>query len=126
MDAEAILIPLAGMALVATLLGLITSLIGHWIANRTLREALKASPENLAMMADKLHRRRPINLEVWGLLGMATGAALAVAALIGAPETRTLLLQASLLPGFIGAALFGQRWLPRPGNAPAIEALPRE
>lgn len=126
MDAVEIWIPLAGMALVATLLGLITSLVGHWIANRTMREALKASPENLSMMADKLHQRRPINLEVWGLLGMATGAALAVAALIGAPETRTLLLQTSLLPGFIGAALFGQRWLPKPGNAPAIESNPAE
>jgi hypothetical protein len=126
MDAEAVLIPLAGMALVVALLGLVTGLIGHWIANRTMREALKASPENLAMMADKLHQRRPLNLETWGLLGMATGAALAVAALIGAPEARTLLLQASLLPGFIGAALFVQRWLPRPGNAPAIEASPRD
>jgi uncharacterized protein YneF (UPF0154 family) len=126
MDVVAIVVPLAAMALVAALLGLITSLIGHWIANRTLREALKASPENLSMIADKLHQRRPISLEIWGLLGMATGAALAVAALIGAPEMRTLFLQASLLPGFIGAALFGQRWLPKPGNAPAIEALPRE
>jgi uncharacterized protein YneF (UPF0154 family) len=126
MDVVAIVVSLGGMALVAALLGLITSLIGVWIANRTLREALKASPENLSMIADKLHQRRPISLEIWGLLGMATGAALAVAALIGDPEMRTIFLQASLLPGFIGTALFGQRWLRKPGGAPAMETLPRE
>jgi uncharacterized protein YneF (UPF0154 family) len=126
MDAEAILIPIAGMVFVAGLVGLVTGLFGQWISNRTLRDALKSNPENLAIMADKLHMRRPWNTELWGLVGMATGAALAVAALIGAPETRTLLLQTSLLPGFIGAALFGQRWLPKPGNAPAIESNPAE
>lgn len=126
MDANLILIPLAGMAMVVAMLGLIMGAIGQWIVNRTVREALKASPENLAMLADKLHQRRPLNLEVWGLVGIATAAALAVAALIGDPASRTILLQTALLPGFIGAALFGQRWLPRPGNAPPIAALPGE
>jgi hypothetical protein len=126
MDAEAVLIPLAGMVFVAALVGLVTGVIGQWIAHRTLREALKASPENLAVMADKLSQRRPWNLEIWGLVSMATGTALAVAALIGAPETRTLLLQTALLPVFIGAALFGQRWLPKRGDVAAIEASRRE
>lgn len=124
MTAEDVLIPIAGMLLVLAMLGLVTGVIGHWIAHRTLREALKASPENLALMADKLNQRRPWNLELWGLVSIATGAALAVAALIGAPEARTVLLQTSLLPGFIGAALVGQRWLPKRGDVPAIEAAP--
>lgn len=122
MDAEAVLIPLAGMAMVVAMLGLVTGMIGNWFINRTVREALKASPENLAMVADKLHQRRPLNLEIWGLLGMWSGAALAVAALIGAPEGRTILLQMSLLPGFVGVAMFGKRWLPEPGRHRAIES----
>ncbi len=126
MEAEELLVALAGMAMVVAMLGLITSLIGHWIANRTVREALKAAPENLGMLADKLHQRRPLNLEIWGLIGMAGAAALAVAALIGAPAARTLLLQLALMPGFIGAALFGQRWLPKPHGARAIESAPVE
>lgn len=121
MDAEAIFIPLAGMAMVVSMLGLVTGLVGQWISNRTLRDALKANPENLALLADRLTQRKPVDLETWGLVGIATGAALAVAALIGAPEARTILLQTSLLPGLVGAALFGQRWLRRPGAQAAIE-----
>ncbi len=125
MDAESVLIPLAGMALVAGLLALVTNVIGQWIVNRTMREALKSSPENLALIADKLNARRPWNMESWGLIGMATGAALAVAGAIGDPASRTLLVQTALLPGFIGAALFGQRWLPK-RDAQPITRVPAE
>ena len=126
MDAESVLIPLAGMALVAGLLALVTNVIGQWIVNRTMREALKSSPENLALVADKLAARRPWNLENWGLISMAVGAALAVAGLIGDPASRTVLLQTALLPGFVGAALFGQRWLPKRSDVQAIEHAPAE
>ena len=124
MDAESVLIPLAVFVAIVAVVGLITGVIGQWIVNRTVREALRTSPEQLSLVTDKLQQRRPLNLEIWGLVGIALGAALAVGALIGEPETRTALLQASLVPGFIGAALFGQRWLPKRPEQPALGGSP--
>jgi hypothetical protein len=123
MDIEGLLVPLGVFAAVVAVFGLVTGLIGHWVTNNTLREALRTSPENVALVANKLQQRRPVNTETWGLLGIALGAALAGAGLIGAPETRVALLQAALLPGFIGGALFGQRWLPARKSPPAIDDL---
>lgn len=123
MDMESILVPLAVFASLVVIVGLITGLIGRWIVNRTLRAALQTSPDNLAIVVGSLHRRPPMNLEIWGLVGVALGAALAVAGLIGDPASRIALVQAALIPGFIGAVLFGQRWLPRhpATNTAAIE-----
>jgi uncharacterized protein YneF (UPF0154 family) len=125
-DAESVLIPLGVFAAFVAIVALFTGLAGLWVVNRTMREALKTNPDSLPLLTGQMQQRRPWNLEIWGLVGMATGAALAVAAAIGAPEARTLLLQTSLLPGFIGAALFGQRWLPRRPDAPALGHLPAE
>ncbi len=121
MDAESVIIPLAVFAAIVAIIGLITGVIGQWIVNRTVREALRVSPEHLALVSDKLERRRQWSPESWGLIGVALGAALAVAALIGAPDDRIALLQGSLIPAFTGLALIGQRWLPKRRDEALLE-----
>ena len=124
MSAEEVLIPLAGMALVAVMLGLITGVIGQWISNRTLREALRSNPEQARMIINRMGKQRRLNSDGIGLVAMAGGAALAVAALIGPAADRVAVLQVAVLPGFIGAAVFALRWLSprRQGAAPELTA----
>jgi peptidoglycan/LPS O-acetylase OafA/YrhL len=110
---EDVLIPLGVFLAIVAIVALITAVIGHWISNKTVREALRSSPEHLALVTAKLLQRRRWRPEAWGLMGIALGAALAVAGVIGAPEARIALFQAALIPGFAGLALIGQRWLPR-------------
>nr|WP_310524388.1 hypothetical protein [Polymorphobacter sp.] len=114
MDAESLLIPIGLFLAIVAIVALITEVVGLSITNKTVREALKASPEHLALVTDKFQKRRRWSSDAVGLLGIALGAALVVAALIGAPGSRIALLQAALLPAFTGAALMGQRWLPKP------------
>lgn len=120
MDLESILIPLGAFVAIVAVFGMFTGLIGQWITNRTVREALRSSPENLKLVADKMQRRRQWSPETWGLIGIAIGAAMAVAGLIGDPADRIALLQIALLPGFVGAALLGQRWLPKRQDTNAL------
>ena len=113
MEASELMVSLAGLLAITAIFALITGVLRYWMINRTMREALKSQPEQMALVSDKLGMRADFNFDLWGLIGIATGAALAVAGVIGEAAQQTLLLQSALLPGFIGVALIGQRWLPR-------------
>ena len=117
------LIPLAVFASIIAITWLLVAGTVRIVMIRTLRDTARTSPESLETVARRLAAPPTgVRSETIGLLGIAFGAALAVAALIGAPAERTLLLQAALLPGFMGAALFGQRWLP--SRTPTLPQLP--
>ena len=113
------LIPLAVFASIVGIIWMLVAGTVRIMTMRTLRETARTSPESLGTVAARLGAPATgVRSETIGLLGMAMGAALAVAGLIGDPVSRTLLIQTALLPGFMGAALFGQRWLPRKSTTP--------
>jgi hypothetical protein len=113
-------IPLAVFASIVAIVWMIMGGIVRIFAMKTLRLTAKDSPECLPLVAERLAVRGATTAEMVGLIGIALGAALAVAGLIGAPETRVALLQAALLPGFIGAALVARGWI----APPRVEVLP--
>ncbi len=122
---EDTLIPLAVFASIVAVVWLLVAGTVRIMMMRTLRETARTSPDSLPTVAQRLAAPpRGANTDTIGLLGMALGLALAVAALIGGEGERTALLQVALLPGFMGAALFGQRWLP--GRTPALPQLPQD
>jgi hypothetical protein len=121
MNFDDTVIPLAVFASIVAVVWLIISGIVRIFAMKTLRLTAKDSPDSLALVAERLAVRNAATAEAVGLIGIALGAALAVAGLIGGPETRVALLQAVLLPGFIGAALVARRWI-APPKVPTLPA----
>ncbi|KAB7648621.1 hypothetical protein [Polymorphobacter fuscus] len=119
METRELIIAMTVFVAIVAVVALITGVIGKAISNKTVREALRASPETVALVNQRLMARRRWRPEAVGLLVMALGAALAGAALIGPVEQRVVLLQLALLPGFVGAALVGLRWLPANRDGPA-------
>lgn len=119
------LIPLAVFASIVGIVWILVAGTVRIMAIRTLRETARTSPASLETIAARLAAPPTgIRSETLGLLGMAMGAALCVAGLIGDAASRTVLIQTALLPGFMGAALFGQRWLP--GRTPVQPQLPQD
>lgn len=122
---EDTLIPLAVFASIVAVVWLLVAGTVRIMMMRTLRDTARTSPDSLETVAQRLVAPPSgTRHDTAGLLGVALGAALAIAALIGAPAERTLLLQVALLPGFMGAALLGQRWLP--GRTPTLPQLPQD
>jgi len=126
MGVESIVIPLALFAAIVALVWLLTAMVTQMSMARTLRDAARTSPENLGLIAERLVAPRGGSAaEIAGFVGVGTGAALGIAALIGDAAMRTPILQGALLPLFIGGAMLLQGWLMRRrgANTPAPAAI---
>lgn len=96
-------VPIAAMAMIAVVIGLITRLIATAMHHKTLRQAMKDDPSSVPMLAERLEARLP-----WadGLLGWIFVAFAVALVLLGLTEPdgedRSETLRAAIVPAIIG------------------------
>lgn len=108
-------VPVAGMAMIAVIIGLITRLIATGMHHKTLRQAMRDDPGSVPLLADRLEERLP-----WadGLLGWIFVAFAVALVLLGLTEPdgedRAETLRAAIVPAIIGAFVLAYVRFARP------------
>jgi quinol-cytochrome oxidoreductase complex cytochrome b subunit len=100
------LVPMAGMAMIAVIVGLVTRLLGTWMHHRTLREAMRSDPTSVPLLVEKLDARRPWADAMLGWIFIAFAIGIALLALTD-PDRGSNLdeLRAALVPLIIGVTI---------------------
>lgn len=99
---DEILMPFAVFGSAVLMLGLVTRLFSDISLNRTLREALRAHPDSVPMLANKLGTRQPWADSLIGWIFLALAAGIALLSLLENPDARREMLQAAIVPSIIG------------------------
>lgn len=97
-----VLVPLGVIGWMVVIVGMIARLFSNISLNRTIREALRTSPESVSVLAERLDSRQPWENELigWVFIAFALGLA-AIGLLQGAPQWRQT-LEASIVPALAG------------------------
>ena len=100
-----VLVPLGVLGWMVVMVGMIVRLFSNLSLNRTIREALRSSPESVAILADRLDNRSQWENELigWVFIAFAVGL-VAIGLLQGAPQWRET-LEAAIVPGTAGVVV---------------------
>ena len=99
---EEVLMPFAVFGSAVLMVGLVTRLFSDLSLNRTLREALRAHPNSVPILAAKLGTRQPWADALIGWIFIALAAGIALTSLFESGDERREMLQASIVPLIIG------------------------
>ena len=99
---DEILMPFAVFGSAVLMLGLLTRLFSDISLNRTLREALRAHPDSVPILAGKLGTRQPWGDALIGWIFLALAFGIAIISLFETPDERREMLQAAIVPLIIG------------------------
>lgn len=99
-------VPMAGMAMIAIIVGLITRLIATGMLHRTLREAMRSDPGSVAPLAARLDARQPWADSLLGWIFIALAVAIALLGITDDdPYDRREGLRAAIVPLIIGVTV---------------------
>lgn len=97
-----ILAPLGAFALFAFMVHSLCRMFGTISLNRTLREALKSSPESVEALAAKLEARQPLADGLLGWISLALAAGMLLLGMFEDAHERREIMQAAIVPALIG------------------------
>ena len=109
-----ILVPLGSFAMIATIVGMITGVIGTAIHHRTIREAMKSDPEAVPPLIAALRDRAPWAEPLLGWILLTLAATVAVLSLFEDEETRMAMLKFAVVPAILGVVVLVYLRVARP------------
>ena len=111
-----VLVPLGVIGWMAVMVGMIVRLFSNISLNRTIREALRSSPESVSILAERLDTRHPWENELigWVFIAFAVGIVL-VGLLDGSAHWRET-LEVAVIPGLAGVVVLFFVRFSRRGN----------
>jgi uncharacterized membrane protein len=100
-----VLVPLGVIGWMAVMVGMIVRLFSNISLNRTIREALRSSPDSVSVLAQRLDSRHPWENELigWVFIAFAVGMVL-VGLLEGAQRSRET-FEVAIIPGLAGVVV---------------------
>jgi uncharacterized membrane protein len=111
---EEVLMPFAVFGSAVLMLGLLTRLFSDIALNRTIREAMRAHPDSVPLLAAKLGRREPWADALIGWIFIALAAGIVLMSLFETPGERREMLQGAIVPLIVGiVALAFVGWVKR-------------
>jgi hypothetical protein len=112
-------VPIAGMAMIAVIAGLVTRLIATSIHHRTIRAAFRDSPENVPLLAERLEARLPWADALLGWILLAFALSLVVLGVTESDESERMeMLRAAMIPAIVGVVVLGYVRFARPKLPP--------
>ena len=115
MNLVQLFVPMTAIITFAVIISLITRLMATSMLHRTIREAMRDSPDNVPLLTERLEARQPWADAVLGWIFIAFAAGVAVLALTDPDEfDRRDMLRAAILPAFIGVAVLVYTYFTRP------------
>ena len=99
---EEVLMPFAVFGSAVLMLGLLTRLFSDISLNRTLREAMRAHPDSVPILAAKLGKREPWADALIGWIFIALAAGIVLVSLFETPGERREMLQGAIIPLLVG------------------------
>lgn len=85
--------------------GQLTRMLSNISLNRTLREALRSSPQSVPILADRLDGREPWTDALLGWIFVAFALGLALMSLFETVEDRNEILQSAIVPLTVGVVV---------------------
>ena len=105
------LVPIAVFASFVLIVGQLTRLLSNVSLNRTLREALRAHPQSVPLLADRLDARQPWADALIGWIFIAFTVGMVLLSLFETPDERREILQAAIVPLTVGIVVLAfVRW----------------
>ena len=101
------LVPIAVFGSFVLMMGQLTRLLANISLNRTLREALRAHPQSVPLLADRLEARQPWADALIGWIFIAIAIGLALMSMFEVADDRREILQAAILPLTVGVLVLG-------------------
>ena len=119
------LVPIALFASLVLVAGQVTRLLSNISLNRSLREALRAHPPSVPLLADKLDSRQPWADALIGWIFLAFAFGLALVALLETGDERREILQAAIVPLTVGLVVLAfVRWAKSAAEGHGTRAAP--
>jgi hypothetical protein len=97
-----IFVPLGLFGMLTIVAALFTRLVATAMLNKTIREALRSSPDSVPLLVAKLEARQPWADALLGWIFLAFAATLIGLALFEDPQDRTRMFQAAVIPVVLG------------------------
>ena len=97
-----ILVPLGVIGWMTVMVGMIVRLFSNISLNRTMREALRSSPESVPMLAERLDARQPWENELIGWVFIAFAVGILLMGMLERSTDWRQTLGVAIIPGLAG------------------------
>ena len=102
-----VLVPLGVIGWMVVMVGMIARLFSNISLNRTIREALRSSPETVSVLAERLDRREPWENELIGWIFIAVAVGVVLMGVFEGPSRWRQAFEVAIIPALAGLVVLG-------------------